>query len=188
MILTSIALIKYPAIFNGTVGIVIAAVIIYVVLWTILKPDNFSRNGGLIIAALFILGTIGKDLVDWTSHEYVALATRYLIYIEFAIISFIQTTRTNNIYKGVKSSLASALLGIMITVCAGFLICYFFTDRMLYILAGHPKLHAYGTAEAFMFFNTFQNASNVMIIGPLISIIIGAVAGATAMIVRKMKK
>jgi len=190
----TIALINYPVIFDKAkeaVVIVFAAIVVYVLIWTFIKPDNFSKNGGLWIGFLFIVNISTEDFINWqtkTSTLVSTLTMMFIIFISFSIISAIKTSRTKIILKGIKSSFISALLGTLIALCFGFLINYLFPDKMVSILKNDPGFNEYSNPKAFTFFNAFDNASNHVIIAPIVSIIMGALGGAIALLILRLKK
>ena len=190
----TIALINYPVIFDKakeTVVIVFVAIVIYILIWTFTKPDNFSKNGGLWIGFLFIVNISTEDFINWqtkTSTLVSTLTMMFIIFISFSIISAIKTSRTKIILKGIKSSFISALLGTLIALCFGFLINYLFPDKMVSILKNDPGFNEYSNPKAFTFFNAFDNASNHVIIAPIVSIIMGALGGAIAVLIWRLKK
>jgi hypothetical protein len=194
VILMTVALINYPVIFDkakSTVIIVFIALITYPVLWQLLKTDNFSRNGGLLIGGLFIINITVEDFINWqtkTGRLGSTLTMMIAIFISFAVISAIKTFRTRNILMGLKSSFASALLGTLIALCFGFLICYLFQDKIIDILRGDRGYSDYSNPKAFTFFNAFDNASSHVIIAPIVSLLMGALGGVTALIILRFKK
>ena len=142
--LMTTALINYPIIFDKakeTVVIVFVAIAVYIVIWTFIKPDSFSKNGGLWIGFLFVVNISIEEFINWqtkTSTLVSTLTMMFLIFISFAIISALKTLQTQNILKGIKSSFISALLGTIIALCFGFLIDYLFSDRMVSVLKNYP--------------------------------------------------
>lgn len=192
--LMTIALINYPIVFDKakeTVITVFIAIIIYVLLWTFIRPDNFSKNGGLLIGFLFIVNISVEEFIDWqtkTSTLVPTLTMMFLIFISFSIISAIKTFNTQNILQGIKSSFLSALLGTLIALCFGFLIDFVFSNRMVHALTNYPGFKNYDEPKAFTFYNSFDNASNHVIIAPIVSIIMGGLGGAIALIILKIKK
>ena len=105
-----VSLIDYPSVFEKsklTVITVFVAAIIYVIIWIYLKPDRFSRNGGLIIGLLFIINISIEEFISWQTKIGSVISTltmMFLIFISFSIISVIKTTNTENIKFGIKSS------------------------------------------------------------------------------------
>lgn len=192
--LMTTALINYPIIFNKakeTVVIVFVAIAVYIVIWTFIKPDSFSKNGGLWIGFLFVVNISIEEFINWqtkTSTLVSTLTMMFLIFISFSIISALKTLQTQNILKGIKSSFISALLGTIIALCFGFLIDYLFSDRMVYVLKNYPGYNDYSNPIAFTFFNSFDNASNHVIIAPIVSIIMGALGGAVALLILRFRK
>ena len=192
--LMTIALINYPIIFDKakeTVVIVFAAIVVYIFIWAFIKPDNFSKNGGLLIGFLFVVNISMEEFINWQTHTSTLVSTltmMFLIFISFSIISAFKTLQTQNILKGIKSSFISALLGTIIALCFGFLIDYVFSDRMVSVLKNYPGYNDYSNPKAFTFFNSFDNASNHVIIAPIVSLIMGALGGATALIILRVKK
>ena len=51
-----------------------------------------------------------------------------------------------------------------------------------------PRFDEYSNPKAFTFFNAFDNASNHVIIAPIVSIIMGALGGAIAVLILRLKK
>lgn len=194
VILMTVALINYPVIFDkatSTVIIVFIALVIYLVLWHLIKTDNFSRNGGWLIGVLFMINITLEDFIIWqtkTGRLGSTLAMMIAIFISFAVISTLKTFRTRNILMGLKSSFANALLGTLIALCYGFLICYLFQDKMIDILRGDLGYSDYRNPKVFTFFNAFDNASSHVIIAPFVSLIMGALGGAIALITLRYKK
>ncbi len=193
-ILMTVALINYPVIFEKakeTVVIVFVAMVVYVLVWAFIKPDNFSKNGGLLIGSLFIVNISMEEFINWQTHTSMLISTltmMFLIFISFSIISALKTVQTQNIFKGIKSSFVSALLGTIIALCFGFLIDYLFSDRMISVLKNYPGYNDYSNPKAFTFFNSFDNASNHVIIAPIVSLIMGSLGGAIALISIRVKK
>jgi hypothetical protein len=191
--LMTTALINYPVILNRakeTVIIVFVALVIYFLLWIFLKPDTFSRNGGLLIGLLFIVNISIEEFINWkskTSSLVSTLCMMALIFLTFSIISCLKTFHTGNLLKGLKSAFISALLGTNITLCYGFLIDYMFTDRMAFVLKNYPGYNDYADTIAFIFFNTFDNASEHVIVVPVVSLIMGVIGGAVALLILKVK-
>ena len=95
---------------------------------------------------------------------------------------------TQNFLKGIKSSFISALLGTVIALCFGFLINYLFAAKMIDILQFDPGFKEYNNPKAFTFFNAFDNASNHVIIAPVVSLIMGALGGCTALLILYFRK
>lgn len=87
------ALINYPVIFDKskwTVVTVFAAMIVYILLWTFIKSDTFSKKGGLLIGFLFIINISIEEFINWqtqTSALVSTLTMMFLIFISFSIIS-----------------------------------------------------------------------------------------------------
>lgn len=193
IVLMIIALINYPIVFDKakqTVITVFIAIIIYVLLWTIIRPDNFSKNGGLWIGFLFIVNISIEEFIDWQTKASTLISTltmMFLIFVSFSIISAIKTFKTQNILQGIKSSFLSALLGTLIALCFGFLIDFVFSERIVHALTGYPGFNTYDNPKAFTFYNSFDNASNHVIIAPIVSIIMGALGGIVAILVLKIK-
>jgi len=189
-----VSLIDYPSVFEKsklTVITVFVAAIIYVIIWIYLKPDRFSRNGGLIIGLLFIINISIEEFISWQTKIGSVISTltmMFLIFISFSIISVIKTTNTENIKFGIKSSFVSALLGTIIALCFGFLINDLFPDRMVFVLKGYPGYADFTNPRAFTFFNAFDNASNHLIIAPIISILMGSIGGWIALNIIRLKK
>jgi hypothetical protein len=187
------ALINYPVISNRakeTVIIVFVALVIYLMLWIFLKPDIFSRNGGLWIGFLFIVNISIEEFIDWktkTSELVSTLSMMALIFVSFSVISCLKTINTGNLLKGLRSAFTSALLGTIIALCYGFLIDYIFRDRMVFVLKNYPGYNDYTDPVAFIFFNSFDNASNHVIVVPVVSLIMGAIGGMVALVILKMK-
>ena len=193
-VLMVIALINYPVIFvNARAAVIIAfaATIAYVILWGLMKPDHFSKNGGLLIGLLFIINISIEDFIYWQTKTSILVSTLVmmsLIFISFSIISAIKTFQTRNMLKGMKSSLISAVLGTVIAICFGFLICYLSPGKMINVLRSDPGFSDYSNPKAFIFFNAFDNASNHVIVAPVVSVIMGALGGLAALIILRIKK
>jgi hypothetical protein len=189
-----IALIAYPEILSYSMWnpvITFAGLIIYVLTWFYLKPGRFSINGGLFIGFLFTVNISLEDFINWPSKTLVLVSTltmMFLIFVSFLIISAIKTIRTDNIYKGVQSSFISSLLGTAIALCSGFLICYLFPGRMADILKWDRGFNDFNNPGAFAFFNAFDNASSHIIMVPVVSIIIGSLGAAIALLILKFRK
>ena len=192
--LMTIALINYPVIFDkskGAIIIIFVALTLYIFIWKFIKPDNFSKNGGLLIGLLFIINISIEDFINWQSKTSILVSTltmMFLVFISFSMISAIRTLRTRNILKGIKSSLISPFLGTVTALCFGFLICYLFSGRMVNILQSDRGFNDYNNPKSFTFFNAFDNASSHVIMAPVISIIMGALGGVTALIIIGIKK
>lgn len=194
VILMTISLINYPIIFDKakeTVLIVFVAIVVYLLIWAFIKPDNFSKNGGLLIGFLFVVNISMEEFITWQTHTSTLVSTltmMFLIFISFSIISALKTLHTHNILKGIKSSFISALLGTIIALCFGFLIDYVFSDRLVSILKNYPGYNEYSNPRAFTFFNSFDNASNHVIIAPIISLIMGSLGGAVALLILRVRQ
>jgi hypothetical protein len=192
--LMTTALINYPIILNGakeTVTIVFVALVIYILLWIFLKPDMFSRNGGLWIGLLFIVNISIEEFIEWktkTPSLVSTLGMMALIFVTFSMISCLKTLHTGNLLKGLKSAFISALLGTTITLCYGFLIDYVFRDRMVFALRNYPGYNDYTDPIAFIFFNTFDNASEHVIVVPVVSLVMGVMGAAVALLILRRKK
>jgi hypothetical protein len=188
------ALIKYPEILSHSIWICIitfAGIIIYTVIWVFIKPDKFSRNGGVFIGFLFMLNIYLEDFINWpdkTSALVSTLVMMFLIFISFSIISGIKTLKTRDIYKGIKSSFISSLLGTIIALCFGFLICYLFADRLAAILANDPGFNEFANPITFTFYNAFDNASNHILMVPIVSTIMGILGAVTILLILKLRK
>ena len=189
-----VSLIDYPSVFEKsklTVITVFVAAIIYVIIWIYLKPDRFSRNGGLIIGLLFIINISIEEFISWQTKTGSLISTvimMFLIFISFSFISAIKTIKTESFISGLKSSFASALLGTTIALCFGFLINYIFPERMVLVLKGYPGYTDFSNPRAFTFFNAFDNASNHVIIAPIISILMGSLGGGIVLTILKLRK
>jgi hypothetical protein len=189
-----ISLIDYPSIYEKskwTVITVFVAVIIYKIFWIYLKPDMFSRNGGLIIGSLFIINISIEEFISWqtkTGSLVSTLTMMFLIFISFSFISAIKTIKTNSFTSGLKSSFVSALLGTIIALCFGFLINFLFPDRMVFVLKGYPGYTDFSNPREFTFFNAFDNASNHVIIAPIISILMGSIGSWITLTILRMRK
>jgi len=190
----TISLIEYPSVFEKskwTVIIDFVAVIIYILLWMYVKPDRFSVNGGLIIGLLFIINISIEEFISWQTKTGSLISTvimMFLIFISFSFISAIKTIKTESFISGLKSSFASALLGTTIALCFGFLINYIFPERMVLVLKGYPGYTDFSNPRAFTFFNAFDNASNHVIIAPIISILMGSLGGGIVLTILKLRK
>jgi len=188
-----VSLIDYPSVFEKskwTVITVFAAVIIYIIVWIYITPDRFSVNGGFIIGLLFIINISIEEFISWQSKTGSLVSTltmMFLIFISFSIISAIKTIKTESFKSGLKSSFVSALLGTIIALSFGFLINYLFPERMVLVLKGYPGYTDFSNPRAFTFFNAFDNASNHVIIAPIISIIMGSIGGWTALTILKLR-
>ena len=192
--LMTTSIINYPVILDKskwTIITLFVAVIGYIGLWIYLKPDRFSKNGGLIIGFLFIINISIEEFINWhtkTGSLVSTLVMMGMIFISFSIISAIRTFQTENIVSGLKSSLTSALLGTVIALCFGFLINYVFSERMIFTLKGYPGYNDFSNPKAFTFYNAFDNASNHVIIAPIISIIMGLLGGLVTLIILRLRK
>ena len=192
--LMTIALVNYPIIFDKgkeAVIIVFAAIIAYILIWKFIGPDKFSKNGGLLIGFLFIVNISTEDFINWQTKTATLVSTltmMFLIFASFSMISAVKTSQTKNILKGIKSSFISALLGTLIALCFGFLIDYLFPDKMVSVLRNDPGFNEFNNPKAFTFFNAFGNASNHVIIAPIVSIIMGAIGGMIALLILKLRK
>ena len=188
-----VSLIDYPSVFEKskwTVITVFAAVIIYIIVWIYITPDRFSVNGGFIIGLLFIINISIEEFISWQSKTGSLVSTltmMFLIFISFSIISAIKTIKTGSFKSGLKSSFVSALLGTIIALSFGFLINYLFPERMVLVLKGYPGYTDFSNPRAFTFFNAFDNASNHVIIAPIISIIMGSIGGWAALTILKLR-
>ncbi len=193
-ILMTIALINYPEVFSYSIlssVITVVGIIIYAILWIFLKPNRFSRNGGLFIGLLFILNIFLEDFINWstkTSSLISTLTMMFLIFISFSIISAITPTENYNLFKGIKSSFISALLGTIIALFFGYLICYLFPHRMVEILRNDSGFNDFTNSKAYTFYNAFDNASNHIIIVPIVSIIMGTIGAIIKLITLKIKR
>jgi hypothetical protein len=189
-----VSLIDFPSVFEKskwTVITVFIGVIIYIIFWIYLKPDRFSRNGGTIIGLLFIINISIEEFINWqtkTGSVVSTLTMMFLIFISFSFISAIQTIKTESFTSGLKSSFVSALLGTIIALCFGFLINFLFPDRMVFVLKGYPGYADFSNPRAFTFFNSFDNASNHVVIAPIISILMGSIGGWIALNILRMRK
>ncbi|NVO21541.1 MAG: hypothetical protein HXX13_17700 [Bacteroidetes bacterium] len=189
-----ISLIFYPIIFEKVKWSAITiciAIVTYILLWNYLKPDRYSKVCGLIIGLLFIINISIEEFINWKTQASTLISTlslMFLIFVSFSVISGIRTIKSENITAGVKSSFSSSLLGTIIALCYGFLINFLFSDRMVFILKGYPGYSDFSNPRAFTFFNSFDNASNHVIIAPIISIIMGIVGGWTALIFLNLKR
>jgi len=191
--LTTVALINYPIIFDRakwTIIILFAGMVVYVLVWNFLRPDSFSRNGGLLIGLLFLVNISMEEFIDWSGKNASLISTLVmmaLIFGSFSIISAIRTWRTGSIVQGIESSCVSALLGTAIALAYGFLIHFLFSARMVTILKNYPGYDSFSDPKAFIFFNAFDNASNHILVAPVISVIMGAVGGGVALVIGKSK-
>jgi len=189
-----VSLIDYPSVFEKskwTVITVFAAVIIYIIVWIYITPDRFSVNGGFIIGLLFIINISIEEFISWQTKTGSLISTvimMFLIFISFSFISAIKTIKTESFISGLKSSFASALLGTTIALCFGFLINYIFPERMVLVLKGYPGYTDFSNPRAFTFFNAFDNASNHVIIAPIISILMGSLGGGIVLTILKLRK
>jgi len=187
-------LFNYPVIFDKSkwsVFTVFIAIIGYIVLWIYLKPDRFSKNGGLMIGLLFIVNISIEEFINWqtkTGSLVSTLVMMFMIFISFSIISAIKTLKIENIINGLKSSLISALLGTVIALCFGFLINFVFSERMIFTLKGYPGYYDFNNPKAFSFYNAFDNASNHVLIAPIISLIMGLLGGLIVLIILRLRK
>jgi hypothetical protein len=188
------SLIDYPSLIEKSKWAVITvfiASIIYLILWIYLKPDRFSRNGGLIIGLLFIINISTEEFIKWQTKAGSLVSTltmMLLIFNSFSFIGAIGTFKTESFKSGLKSSFVSALLGTLIAICFGFLINFLFPDRMVYVLKGYPGYADFTNPRAFTFYNAFDNASNHVIIAPIISIFMGIIGGCAALTILRMRK
>ena len=191
--LATIALINFPEIFDKDKILVIgvfAGIPIYLLIWTLIKPDRFSKNGGLWIGFLFIVNISIEEFIDWPTKTLSTASTlimMFLIFISFSIISAFKTFRTQNIAKGIKSSFISAILGTMIALCFGFLIDYLFSGRMVNALKNYPGYNEFRNPVAFTFFNSFSNASSHLMVVPFVSLCMGVLGGLCALFILALK-
>lgn len=194
IILLVIALIKYPEILGYSILtsiLTFVGIIIYVLLWIFLKPNRFSKNGGLFIGLLFIINIFLEDFINWptkTSSLLSTLTMMFLIFISFSIISAITPAEKYNLYKGIKSSLISAFIGTIIALCFGFLICYLFPNRLMEILRNDSGFNDFSNSRAYIFYNAFDNASNHIIVVPIVSIIMGFIGATLKLLTLKLKE
>ncbi len=68
IVLMIASIINYPVIFDKSKWAIITvsiAVIGYIGLWIYLKPDRFSKDGGLIIGFLFIVNISIDEFINW---------------------------------------------------------------------------------------------------------------------------
>lgn len=182
------SLVYYPIIFEKVklfVIIILFALIAYALLWNYLNPDRYSKICGLIIGSLFIISISIEEFIIWKTQATTLISTlsfMFIIFVSFSVISGIRTIKSENITFSVKSSFSSSLLGTLIALCYGFLIDFIFSERMIFTLKGYPGYSDFSNPRAFTFFNSFDNASNHVIIAPIISIIMGLVGGWMALI------
>jgi hypothetical protein len=59
---------------------------------------------------------------------------------------------------------------------------------MVLVLKGYPGYTDFSNPRAFTFFNAFDNASNHVIIAPIISILMGSVGSWIALTILKVRK
>lgn len=59
---------------------------------------------------------------------------------------------------------------------------------MVQVLNNYPGFKNYENPKAFTVYNSFDNASNHVIIAPIVSIIMGGLGAAVALIILKIKK
>ncbi len=189
-----IALLRYPVIFDNSKSIVFTTFvssIAYIFIWKAMKPDIYAKNAGLLIGLLFVINISIEEFIDWpteTSTLVSTLGMMFVIFVSFAVISAIKVLQTGNLFIGIKSSFQSALLGTIIALLFGFSIDYVFSERRVSILQNYPGFKEYGNAKAFTFFNSFDNASNHILIAPVIAIIMGTLGGMTSLLILKLKK
>ena len=192
--LMTTALINYPIVFDkakSAVITIIIVIIIYTLLWILFRPDNFSKNGGLLIGFLFIVNISIEEFIDWQTKTSTLVSTftmMFLIFITFSILSAIKTIKTQDILQGIRSSFLSAILGTLIALCFGFFIDFAFSNRMVQTLTNYPGFNNFDDPRAFTFYNSFDNASSHVIVAPIISVIMGSAGGAVALMILKHKK
>jgi len=191
--LMTIALINYPVIFNkakNTVIIDFLAAFSYLLTWSFIKPDRFSKNGGLWIGFLFIVNISIEEFINWQTKALTLISTltmMSLIFITFSVISAIKTLRTKNSLQGIRSSFISAILGTVIALCFGFLIDFIFSERRVNGLKNYPGYDTYKDPIAFTYYNSFDNASNHVIFIPIVSLIMGTLGGAIGFLILRIK-
>jgi len=191
--LTTIALINYPIIFDrarGTIILLFVGMVVYALVWNFLRSDRFSRKGGLWIGFLFIVNISMEEFIDWPGKNGSLISTLVmmaLIFGSFSLISAIRTWKTGKIVQGIKSSFISAVLGTAIALSYGFLIHFLFSARMVSILKNYPGYDSFSDPKAFIFFNAFENASNHILVAPVISVILGAVGGGVALMIGNIR-
>ncbi len=194
IILIVIALIKYPELLDYSflnLILIFVGIIIYTVIWIFLNPDRFSRNSGLLIGLLFILNIFLEDFINWPTKATSLISTltmMFLIFISFSIISAITPTDRYKLFKGIKSSFISALLGTIIALTFGFLICFLFPHRLIEILRYDSGFNNFSNSKAFTFYNAIDNASNHIIIVPVVSIIMGLIGAVIKLLTLKLKE
>jgi hypothetical protein len=188
------ALINYPVVFNkGSQAVLMTFIgpLIYIMLWLWLRPGPLVRNWGLLVGLLFILNISIEDFIDWPTKRSALISTLVMmavIFICFSIIGAVKTSKTKSFSEGVKASFTSALTGTLIAICFGFLICYLFEHRMINILKDDPGHENFSNPKWFIFFNAFDNASNHLVVVPVVSIIMGSIGGAIALAFNKTKR
>lgn len=188
--LTTVALINYPIIFDRaklTIILLFVGMVGYAMVWNFLRPDRFSRKGGLWIGFLLLVNISMEEFIDWPGKNGSLISTLVmmaLIFGSFSLISAIRTWKTGELVQGIKSSFISAVLGTAIALSYGFLIHYLFSARMVSILKNYPGYDSFSDPKAFIFFNAFDNASNHILVAPVISVIMGVVGGGVAWICR----
>ena len=193
-ILMVIALITYPEILTHSIWnpiITFIGTAVYIPIWNFIKPNRFSRNGGLFIGFLFILSIFLEDFINWptkTSSLVSTLIMMFIIFVSFSVISGITASKKYTLLNGIKSSFTSALLGAIIALCFGFLICYLFPGRLLEILKYDPGFNNFTNPKAFIFYNAFDNASNHIIIVPIVSIIMGFIGAVVKLLILRIRK
>lgn len=193
-VLMTTSLLSYPIIFEQSkfsVVLVFIAIILYSILWKLIRPDKFTRNGGLLIGSLFVANIAIEEFINCTTRTETLISTlgmMFIIFFAFARISSVKTRQTHDIFEGIKSSFLSAILGTTIALCFGFLINYIFADHSAYLLQSYPGSGSFSDPHAFTFFNAFNNASSHVIIAPVIAIIMGTLGGATELVMLNAKK
>src|SRR5262249_42857582 len=142
------------------------------IIWLVIKPDNYSKMSGLIVGLLFVLNIALEQFIEWKAANSGLISTiiiMALIFLTFAGVSAIKTIKTGSIRGGILASFASSLPATIIALSFGFLIDFVFPQLMIISLKNYPGYEQFGNHLTFVFYNSFDNASNHIVVVPIVS-------------------
>lgn len=136
---------------------------------------------GLIIGGLFIIDLIIENFLDLSNQmsTFSTLGFMLLIFLFFGIAGARGTLKTGQILLGIVAGVWSALLGVLIAVCFGFMVNFLFIQRLEYILASDYARSGMHDPRAFTFFNSLDSAFSHLLEAPIIAVVLGTLGALT---------
>lgn len=130
---------------------------------------------GLIVGVIFVIDLTVEYFVDMGSQAS-ALSTlgfMALIFFLFGLSGARGIQKTGQLHLGVLSGVWSAMIGVMIAVFFGFVMNFFFMQRLEHILYADYASSGMNDPRAFTFFNSLDSAFSHLLEAPILAVVFG---------------